>query len=221
MDTIFALASARGKAGVAVFRISGPRAFAAGKALVGSLPAPHRAGLRRVVAGDEVIDEGLVLVFPEGESFTGEPVVELQVHGSVAVASALGRVLSEMAGLRLALPARIAISGVPALKGQWYESMMAQRMAGFWPLPTGRWRVFTGFHGGGFGKLPQYLGDFMTDFERTCGVSLDPVYTGKLCYALVSLAERGVFTPGQRLVLLHTGGLQGRRSLRTDSQIGH
>jgi len=64
----------------------------------------HRAGLRRIVAGGEVIDEGLVLVFPEGKSFTGEPVVELQVHGSVAVAQALGRVLSEMEGLRLAEP---------------------------------------------------------------------------------------------------------------------
>ena len=104
MDTIFALASARGKAGVAVFRISGPRAFAAGEALVGRLPVSLRAGLRKIVAGDEVIDEGLVLVFPEGRSFTGEPVVELQVHGSVAVAQALGRVLSEMEGLRLAEP---------------------------------------------------------------------------------------------------------------------
>ncbi len=104
METIFALASARGKAGVAVFRISGPQALAAGEVLVGHLPAPHRAGLRRIVADGEVIDDGLVLVFPQGESFTGEPVVELQVHGSVAVAAALGRVLSAMPGLRLAEP---------------------------------------------------------------------------------------------------------------------
>lgn len=104
MDTIFALASARGKAGVAVFRISGPQAEVAGTALCGDLPAPRRNGLRRLTWNGEVIDEALVLVFPDGESFTGEAVVELQVHGSPAVVALLSRVLSGMAGLRMAEP---------------------------------------------------------------------------------------------------------------------
>lgn len=104
MDTIFALASARGKAGVAVFRISGPQAMAAGAALCGNLPTPRRAGLRRLIWDGAVIDEALVLVFPEGESFTGEAVVELQVHGSPAVVALMSRVLSDMAGLRMAEP---------------------------------------------------------------------------------------------------------------------
>ncbi|MCW1918900.1 tRNA uridine-5-carboxymethylaminomethyl(34) synthesis GTPase MnmE [Rhodobacter sp. KR11] len=86
-DTIFALASARGKAGVAVFRVSGPIAVAS----VGRLCAvPERMGLRRLVWG-EVLDEALVLRFAAGASFTGEEVVELQVHGSLAVI----RVVSE------------------------------------------------------------------------------------------------------------------------------
>jgi tRNA modification GTPase len=104
METIFALASARGKAGVAVFRISGPAAFGAAEALVGTLPTARQAGLRRLMWDGAVIDEGLVLTFPEGQSFTGEPVVELQVHGSIAVIAAVGRVLSGMPGLRLAEP---------------------------------------------------------------------------------------------------------------------
>ncbi len=104
MDTIYALASARGKAGVAVFRLSGPAARGAAEALVGVLPAPRQAGLRRIVWDGEVIDEGLVLVFPEGESFTGESVVELQVHGSVAVIAALSRALAAQTGLRMAEP---------------------------------------------------------------------------------------------------------------------
>ena len=104
MDTIFALASARGKAGVAVFRLSGPGAFGAAERLVGRLPAARRAGLRRIAWDGAVIDEGLVLVFPAGESFTGEPVVELQVHGSLAVIAALSRVLSGLPGVRMAEP---------------------------------------------------------------------------------------------------------------------
>lgn len=104
MDTIYALASARGKAGVAVFRISGPSAHAAGVALCGSLPEPRRAGLRRIQWNGQVIDEALVLVFEAGESFTGEAVVELQVHGSIAVELAVMRALSAQAGLRMAEP---------------------------------------------------------------------------------------------------------------------
>ena len=94
-DTIFALASARGKAGVAVFRVSGPQAVAA----VGRLCAvPMVRGLRRLVWG-EVLDEALVLRFPEGGSFTGEEVVELQVHGSIAVIKAVSAALLAV-GLR-------------------------------------------------------------------------------------------------------------------------
>ena len=105
MDTIFALASARGKAGVAVFRISGPAAFGAAEALVGTLPvAGGRAGLRRLIWQGAVIDEALVLAFPEGHSFTGEAVIELQVHGSIAVIAAISRVLSGLPGLRIAEP---------------------------------------------------------------------------------------------------------------------
>lgn len=104
MDTIYALASARGKAGVAVFRISGPKAHEAGVALCGSLPPARRAGLRRIVHDGLMIDEALILSFDAGESFTGEAVVELQVHGSLAVAQAVMRALSAQTGLRLAEP---------------------------------------------------------------------------------------------------------------------
>lgn len=104
MDTIFALASARGKAGVSVFRISGPLAWEAVRLLTGSVPQPRMAGLRKLVWNGEEIDTGLVLVFPQGASFTGEPVAELQIHGSTAVVALLQRVLGEIPGLRLAEP---------------------------------------------------------------------------------------------------------------------
>ena len=102
MDTIFALASARGKAGVAVFRLSGRCAHGAVAALCGALPAQRQAALRRLVWDGEVIDEGLVLLFAEGASFTGEMAAELQVHGSKAVIQRLTRALSEIPELRQA-----------------------------------------------------------------------------------------------------------------------
>ena len=104
MDTIFALATARGRAGVAVFRISGPAAHAAVAALCGSVPVARRASLRRLRWQGQVLDEALVLTFAAGASFTGEDMAELQVHGSLAVMQAVGRVLSDMPGLRQAEP---------------------------------------------------------------------------------------------------------------------
>ena len=102
MDTIFALATARGKAGVAILRISGPRAHPAVVALCGDLPQVRRAGLRTLRWQGEVLDEALVLVFAANASFTGEPMAELQVHGSLAVTQSLVRVLAGMEGLRQA-----------------------------------------------------------------------------------------------------------------------
>ena len=104
MDTIYALATARGRSGLAVVRISGPGAFAAGLALCGSLPAARVAGLRRLTWGGELLDEALVLSFAEGASFTGEAVVELHCHGGPAVVGAVLRALSAQPGLRLAEP---------------------------------------------------------------------------------------------------------------------
>lgn len=105
MDTIFALASAPGKAGVAVIRMSGPTAWSAARVLAGTLPEPRVAGLRILKDADGGrLDEALVLSFAENASFTGEEVVELHLHGSTATISAVLRTLGAMDGLRLADP---------------------------------------------------------------------------------------------------------------------
>ncbi len=105
-DTIFALASAPGRAGVQVIRLSGPEAGAALSRLTGrALPAPRQAvlaGLRDPVTG-ELFDKALVLSFPGPGSFTGEDVVELHLHGGRAVLSAATQALTGL-GLRVAEP---------------------------------------------------------------------------------------------------------------------
>lgn len=105
METIFALASAPGKAGVSVVRLSGPGAFGAGSAMAGK-PVPERgfilADLRNPAG--TYLDRGLVLGFRAPASFTGEDVVELHLHGSTAVVAAVLRCLSEQPGLRQAEP---------------------------------------------------------------------------------------------------------------------
>jgi tRNA modification GTPase len=104
METIFALASGRGRAGVAVVRLSGPKSHAVVTALCGGLPKPRQASLRTLRWDGEVLDEALVLVFAHGASFTGEESAELQVHGGQAVLEAVFGALASFEGVRLAEP---------------------------------------------------------------------------------------------------------------------
>ena len=105
MDTVYALSTAQGKAGVAVIRISGPEALTVAQRLCGDVPAFRMASLRVLRDADgKRLDEALVLTFPKDGSFTGEDVVELQTHGSIAVVTSLLSALSGMDGLRPADP---------------------------------------------------------------------------------------------------------------------
>ena len=106
-DTIFAVSTPPGIGGVAVIRISGPDADTTLAALTHApLPSPRRATLRRIAdpqSGD-TLDHPLVLRFADGESFTGEPVVELHLHGGRAVVASVLGALGRLPGLRLAEP---------------------------------------------------------------------------------------------------------------------
>ncbi len=105
-DTIFAVASGRGRAGIAVVRVSGPAAGLVVKQLGGrGLPPARRATLVRLRDADgETIDRGLVLWFPAPASVTGEDVAEFHVHGGAAVSAAVLKALAGSAGLRAAEP---------------------------------------------------------------------------------------------------------------------
>jgi tRNA modification GTPase len=106
-DTIFALSSGQGKAGVAVIRVSGRDAAAALQALrPGKLPPPRMARLARLYdpASGLALDSALILWFPGSASFTGEPSVEFHVHGGRAVVSGLLAALARLPDTRLAEP---------------------------------------------------------------------------------------------------------------------
>jgi tRNA modification GTPase len=124
LDTIFALASAPGRAGVAVVRISGPQARTAAERLGARLPQPRRMDRVRLIdpitgenspvlegndpgrtnPGGGVIDHALAVSFPGPASFTGEDVVELHLHGGRAILAAVMRALGTCEGLRPADP---------------------------------------------------------------------------------------------------------------------
>lgn len=103
-DTIFAPATASGKAGIAVIRVSGDKAgFAARKITKSDALFPRKAVLTPVYADSgEQLDEAIVIWFPHPHSFTGEDVVEFQTHGGRAVTASLLKALAQIDGCRMA-----------------------------------------------------------------------------------------------------------------------
>lgn len=113
-DTIYALATAPGRAGVAVVRVSGPAAQAGLRALTGKAPPPPRQAALCTLTdpqGGRPIDHALVLSFAAPASFTGEDVVEYHLHGSPAVVRMLLAALAAQPGHRMAQPGEFTRRG--------------------------------------------------------------------------------------------------------------
>ena len=103
MDTIFALASAPGKAGISIVRLSGPLAINVAEKLTKSKLKEKQPNLRVIYDSDNhFIDQALILIFRKPYSFTGENVVEFHLHGSSAVVSSIIKLLGNFKGLRSA-----------------------------------------------------------------------------------------------------------------------
>ena len=105
--TIYALSTGPGISGIAVIRISGKKSSKVIELLTGkSVPEPRVATLRKInkINTSELIDEGIILWFPGPESYTGEDMAEIQVHGSKAVIDAIHNSISDIENCRLAEP---------------------------------------------------------------------------------------------------------------------
>lgn len=101
MELIFAEATPPGRGGVSVLRISGDGARSIAERLAGPLPQPRHAYFRKIVVNGEMLDQGLVIWFESGQSFTGEEVAELQLHGAPVIFRRMHQILVSQ-GLRLA-----------------------------------------------------------------------------------------------------------------------
>jgi tRNA modification GTPase len=105
--TIYALSTGSGLAGVAIIRISGPETAKIIKSLTQKeIPTPRMASLRKIsnINTSELIDEGIIIWFPGPESYTGEDMAEIHIHGSKAVVIAVQDEISKIENCRLAEP---------------------------------------------------------------------------------------------------------------------
>jgi len=101
------------------------------------------------------------------------------------------------------------ILGIPVLKQGDYLKPQIQAWLKGAPHPF--WELLTDYHCGGYAKTSEPLLQQMRAFEQAFNIPLDPVYTAKMVYAFYDQLKQGTFKPGSNVILLHTGGLQGRK----------
>jgi 1-aminocyclopropane-1-carboxylate deaminase len=117
-----------------------------------------------------------------------------------------------LAGILAGLQGRGRVIGVAVLKNAGYLHQEITRLLLQAGYPAYRnYELITDAHHGGYGKAPPELRQFCRDFSREFAVPIEPVYTGKLFHALRRLQQAQAFHPGERVLAVHTGGMQGAR----------
>lgn len=117
------------------------------------------------------------------------------------------------AGILSTTPAHIHVIIVPSWKGC-STSYVSDILSQYDIHPACTWEVWADYHFGGFGKFTPALPVFMTSFFKTSGLALDPVYTGKMMFAVEDRMRQGYFAGSDRILALHTGGHQGIAGFR-------
>lgn len=114
------------------------------------------------------------------------------------------------AGIASALPSSSLVIAIAALKnGEFLRNDVAELLAE--SAHHAAVEIVCDLHLGGYARNTPDLEQFMVAMQTNFSLPLEPVYTAKVFYALPELARRGLITPGQRIVIVHTGGLQGAR----------
>ncbi len=113
-----------------------------------------------------------------------------------------------LAGIVDAAPEQVPVLGFAALKNAGFLTAEVEAMLSH---PRNNWQINLDYHFGGFAKNTAELSAFIEDFELKTTLPLEPVYTGKMIYAIYDLIKKHYFKPGQRIIAVHTGGLQGKR----------
>jgi 1-aminocyclopropane-1-carboxylate deaminase len=144
---------------------------------------------------------------PEGIAGAAEITDEIQnaEFNHIVIA---GGSMCTACGLINSLPAESTLHIVPAWKGcerSYIESILSE----YDIQPTCQWDIWPDYHFGGFGKFNKDLIEFMTKFTTDTGIILDPVYTGKLLFAINDKMKGHFFGEQDSILAIHTGGLQG------------
>ncbi len=132
------------------------------------------------------------------------------------VATACGTA-GTLSGLLIAKHENTKILGVAALKNaDFLNNAVRAFIQPFSIAEASGWSICDAYHFGGYAKYSAKLIDFIHTFGKDFNILLEPIYTGKLFYAIFDLLEQGYFPAGSKIVGIHTGGLQGLQGLPSD-----
>lgn len=96
--------------------------------------------------------------------------------------------------------------GFPALKGDFLSKEIKKY------TKNDQWNLVTDYHFGGYAKTTDELTNFIQNFEKNTSITLEPIYTGKLFFGVIDLISKGYFKSDSKILIIHTGGLQGNLS---------
>lgn len=146
------------------------------------------------------------LAYPGCAALAKEITAQCPDPTHLAVACGTGGTLSGLLrGLSERHPAQVI--GISVLKGNFMAGDVEQQLAAMGQKKT-NWEVHSNYHHGGYARQSPELLAFIQSFYQQHGILLEPVYTGKLFFALYALLAQGYFPAGSRVVGIHTGGLQ-------------
>ena len=156
-----------------------------------------------------------VSIIPEGGSQhsalpgLSELIAELTTHYDYILCPVASG--GTMAGLITALQSvHSKVVGVAVLKGKEYLQQLVTELLPVTCRNT-NWSIVDDFHFGGYAKKTSVLVDFCEEFHAESGIEIETVYSGKLFFALKQLITQNYFPPKSRILVIHTGGLQGAR----------
>lgn len=124
-----------------------------------------------------------------------------------------------LAGLASALAPHQSLLGFSALKGEGIKMEVEELMNNFRLSSAGKWQVLTQYHHGGYAKWTEALISFIHWFWDEFNIPLDPIYTGKMAFGCWDLIQKKFFPPGSKILMFHTGGLQGNIGFTTRTGI--
>jgi len=115
-----------------------------------------------------------------------------------------------IAGIICGLKGQKEVIGFSSLKGSFLKDEVAQLVFNYSNINYSNWKIEEAYHFGGYAKLTEELINFIKDFEKKNAIPLDQIYTAKMFYGVFDLIAQNYFKEGSTILLLHTGGLQGR-----------
>jgi len=114
-----------------------------------------------------------------------------------------------MAGIIKGVSPPTQVLGIASLKGNFLTKEVSNLLVDHPVSKKIQWSINTNYHFGGYAKFTPELITFINSFKQQYNIALDPIYTGKMMYAILDLIEKGFFPKESNIVAIHTGGLQG------------